>query len=215
MAETKPAPARRITPRKAAAAPGKAAAAVTERPRYTAKHMLTAELITGVLIVAVRAVADYEPQADGTLKGKIGHPKGQYGPLPILAGLIVSFFLLSFLAASGGTKAKVAVIAGGIIDLGLLMNSSDEFVKVSDTFTSFGTAKVPAGSWQTEGTVWGNPIQGAAPSGGLVPGRGGGVAPANPSGPLPIPKSGKCPPGYTKAQGQCWPNVQGGPPKSM
>src|SRR5690348_6152618 len=111
---------RQVTAGQAARAPGRGARAVTQRSgRYSGKHMLTAELIIGVIIVAVRAVADYEPQADGTVKGKVGHPKGQYGPLPILAGLVVTFFLLSFLAASGGTKAKLAVIAGGIVDLGL------------------------------------------------------------------------------------------------
>jgi hypothetical protein len=173
--------------------------------------MLTAELIIGVLIVGLRAVADYEPQADGTLKGKVGHPAGQYGPLPILAGLIVSFFLLSFLAASGGTKGKLAVIFGGIIDLGLLMNSADELKKVGGTFSTFGKAKTPPGSWQTTGTEAGAPIQGVLSSGGpggpTVPGLGGQPAPSNPSGPLPIPKSGVCPVGYTKAQGKCWPNA--------
>lgn len=204
---------RQVTPGQVAAAPGKAAAAVTQRDtRYSAKHMLTAELIAGVGIVGIRALADYEPQADGTLKGRIGHPKGQYGPLPILAGLIVAFFLLSFLAASGGLKAKLAVIAGAIIDLGLLMNSSAEFVKVSATFGEFGKAKTPPGSWMTSGTVFGTPIQGAAPGGGFVPGRGGGIAPANPTDPtIPVPKSGKCPPGFTKVGNQCIVNAQNNP----
>jgi hypothetical protein len=137
------------------------AARVTERQGgYSGKRMLTAELLVGVGIVAIRAVADYEPTADGTLKGKIGHPKGQYGPLPILAGLILTFFVLSFLAASGGTKAKVAVIAGAIIDLTLLMRSADEFTTVADTFGKLGHARKPAGSWQTSGTAFGEPIQG-------------------------------------------------------
>jgi hypothetical protein len=200
-----------VGPRDAATGAGKAAKAVTQREgRYSARGMLTAELVAGVLIVAVRAVADYEPQADGTLKGKVGHPKGQYGPLPVLAGLIVSFFLLSFLAASGGMKAKLAVIAGGILDLGLLLNSSAQFEKVSATFSTFGKAKTPPGAWVTSGTQFGAPIQDTGTNSGLVPGRSGGVAPSNPSGPLPVPASGKCPAGYTKAQGKCWPNVQGG-----
>jgi hypothetical protein len=188
--------------RRAAQAPGKAAGAVTRRGRYSAGHMLTAELIAGVIIVAVRAVADYEPQADGTLKGKVGHPKGQYGPLPVLAGLIVSFFLLSFLAASGGLKAKLAVIAGAIIDLGLLMNSSDEFVKVSSTFGTFGKAKLPAGSWQTEGTAAGEPISGTLPStggGGSGSGGGGGGLPKGaPPGAVPVGAGGSCPAGTIK-----------------
>jgi hypothetical protein len=141
-----------------------AARTVTERRSYSGRHMLTAELIAGIGIVAVRAVADYEPAADGTVKGKVSRPKGQYGPLPILAGLIVTFFVLSFLAASGGTKAKLAVIAGAVIDLALLMKSADEFTKVTDTFGKLGHARRPAGSWQTSGTAWGDPVEGGSGS---------------------------------------------------
>jgi hypothetical protein len=170
--------------------------------------MLTAELIAGILIVAVRAVADYEPQADGTLQGKIGHPKGQYGPLPVLAGLIISFFLLSFLAAGGGLKAKLAVIFGATIDLALLMKSSAEFEKVTATFGTFGKAKLPPGSWQTSGTAAGAPISGTLPApsgggGGTGSGGGGGKGgshiPAGfPSGTIPVPAGGQCPSGFSK-----------------
>jgi len=143
----------------------------TAAGRYSARGMLTAELLAGAGIVAIRAVADYEPQADGTLKGKIGHPSGQYGPLPILAGLIGTFFLLSFLAARGGTRAKVAVIGGGLIVLVLGMKSVDEMTKVSQTFGSFGKGKVPAGDWQTSGSQSGTPVQGTT-SGSSGPGSG-------------------------------------------
>jgi hypothetical protein len=168
--------------------------------------MLTAELIAGVLIVAIRAVADYEPQADGTLKGKVGHPKGQYGPLPILAGLVVSFFLLSFLAASGGLKGKLAVIAGGVIDLSLLMKSADEFTKVADTFGTFGKAKRPPGAWMTTGTPAGDPLAGGAAAG-LVPGGGGQPSPTHPKKPWHVTPGQKCPPGYTNVGGVCYPNI--------
>lgn len=164
-----------FTARDAAGRGRRAAELVTQRSGiYSGKRMLTAELLIGVGIVAVRAVADYEPQADGTLKGKVGHPKGQYGPLPTLAGLIVTFFLLSFLAASGGTKARLAVIAGAIIDLTLIMRSADEFTKVADTFGKLGHGRVPAGSWQTTGTAFGEPIQGSDSSSGSSGGGSGG-----------------------------------------
>lgn len=120
--------------------------------QYSGRGMLTAELLAGVGIVAIRAVEDYEPRADGTLKGTIGHPAGQYGPLPILAGLLTWFFLLSFLAARGGTRAKVAVIFGGLTDLVLAMKSMPHLEKVAATFSGFGTAKLPAGDWLTGGT---------------------------------------------------------------
>lgn len=132
--------------------------------RYSARGMLTAELLAGVGLVAIRAVEDYKPQQDGTLKGTIAHPSGQYGPLPILAGLLVWFFLLSFLAARGGTRAKVAVIAGGVTDLVLAMKSGTEITSVASTFSGFGTAKVPPGDWQTSGSIAGAPLSGGSTS---------------------------------------------------
>jgi hypothetical protein len=109
-------------------------------------HVLMAELLAGVVLVGIRAVADYEVRATGTLKGKIAHPKGQLGPLPVLAALIVSFFALSFLAAgSSGTRAKVAVAAGAVIDLALAMHSITEIDKVAKIFgTGFGKAPATA-----------------------------------------------------------------------
>jgi hypothetical protein len=199
------APAKPITPRQAAGKSLGAARTVTERRSYSGRHMLTAELLIGILIVAIRAVSDYEPQADGTVRGKVGHPEGQYGPLPILAGLIVTFFLLSFLAASGGLKAKLAVIAGGIIDLALLLKSGDEFTKVSATWGEFGKAKVPPGDWQTSGTIAGEPVSGTLPSD--SGGQGGATAPE--------PTNGKCPPGWLldRTTGKCVSDLITGPPK--
>lgn len=187
--------------------------AAGRRP-YSARGMLTAELLIGVGIVALRAVADYEPQQDGTLRGKVGHPKGQYGPLPVLAGLIMTFFLLSFLAARGGTRGKVGVIAGGLIVLVLAMKSTGEFETVATTFGSFGTARPPPGDWQTSGPQAGSPITGggvpASP-----PASGGGPPPG---GKITVPpKNGKCPKGYTYnsdikmclADGVNWPPAAG------
>ena len=58
------------------------ARAVTQRgTSYGPKHLLTAELLAGLVIVLVRLVADYDPVSDGTVKGKIGHPAGEYGPM--------------------------------------------------------------------------------------------------------------------------------------
>lgn len=204
---TQPAPARAAGTRRHRG-PLQAARTVTERRAYSGKHMLTAELLIGILIVAIRAVADYEPQADGTIRGKVGHPDGQYGPLPILAGLIVTFFFLSFLAASGGLKAKLAVIAGGIIDLALLLKSGDEFTKVSGTWGTFGKAQVPPGDWQTSGTIAGEPVSGTLPS----DSGSGGSQPSTP----PEPKDGKCPPGWLldRNTGKCVSDLITGPVKT-
>lgn len=186
-------------------AAGRGAKAVTRRGPVGAKHVLTAELIIGMIIVLVRVVADYEPQSDGTVKGKVGHPKGQYGPLPITAGLITTFFFLSFFVAKGGRWASTANAFGALIIVVLGMKSIDEVKTVTKTFPGWGTGVVPAGKWDTEGTPAGEPVQGS-----LVPGEGGGVAPSNPQGPAPKPHSGRCPPGWTDVGGRCYPNVQGG-----
>ncbi|MHB1595384.1 MAG: hypothetical protein ACYCO9_16375 [Streptosporangiaceae bacterium] len=171
------------------------------RSSYGAKHLLTAELLAGIGLVAIRAVADYQPNADGTLKGKIGHPQGEYGPLPTLAGLLVTFFLLSFLAAQGGTRAKVAVLFGALVDLVLAMKSASEFDKVANTFSTFGKAKTPPGKWQTKGAQAGSPLHGgvsfktsASASNGQITKPG---------------KNHKCPPGhhYDKAVNRCLPDI--------
>lgn len=182
--------------------------AAGRRP-YTARGMLTAELLIGVGIVALRAVADYAPQQDGTLRGKIGHPKGQYGPLPVLAGLIMTFFLLSFLAARGGTRAKVGVIAGGLIVLVLAMKSLDEFETVATTFGSFGTAKPPPGDWQTTGAQAGSPI--TSGGGTASPPGSGGTGSRKPFVPA---KNGKCPKGYTYNASADMCVINPGPPEA-
>lgn len=127
--------------------PGRAATAVTQRSgSYSGKGMLTTELLIGFVLVGVRIVADFEVQQDGTAAGKVLHKQGQYGPLPILAGLIGSFFFLSFLAAAGGTKAKIAVILGGIIITTLGVESFSEITKIAQTLGTVGTVVVPGAS---------------------------------------------------------------------
>ena len=113
----------------------------------------------------MRAIADYVPgnqgQPDeGTTKGSIsgltleqqqqteskGKPAGQLGPLPVLAAGFVVFFVLSFVAARGGTAAKIAAGAGLIIDLALLLKSMPELGTVSQAYAAgTGTAAAAAG----------------------------------------------------------------------
>ena len=136
-----------------ARAPGRAAAKVTQRSgTYSGKGILTAELLAGFALVLIRLVADYEVQEDGTVKGNVGHPAGQYGPLPILTGLIISFFFLSFLAVAGGTRAKIAGITGGCIILTLGVKSYTEIETVSRTFGSIGSV-TSSGTSGTENTA--------------------------------------------------------------
>jgi hypothetical protein len=98
---------------------GRAVATVQAGFAQGGQHALAAELLLFIGIVALRAVATYGPAP----KGGKDLPADQYGPLFILGNGFAVFFVLAFLAARGGTSAKVAVAGGAIIDLALLMKS--------------------------------------------------------------------------------------------
>jgi hypothetical protein len=107
------------------------------------QHALMAEFLLFAGIVGLRAVADYVPAeqgqpTEGTSKGAITPRTGQLGPLPVLAAGFVVFFVLSFLAARGGTWAKIAAAFGLVIDVALLMKSLPELDTVSKSFGNIG-----------------------------------------------------------------------------
>ena len=143
-------PARRLA-RAAAGTPR----AVTVRKG--GQHALMAEFLLFLGIVGMRAVADFVPgdqgqPTEGTSKGTVTPRSGQLGPLPILAAGFALFFVLSFLAARGGTWAKVAAAFGLVVDVALLMKSLPELNTVSQGFhnaTAQGTAGQTAGSPET------------------------------------------------------------------
>lgn len=117
---------------------------VTQRSSaYSGKGMLTAELLAGFLIVLVRIIADFDPESG---KGNVLHAQGTYGPLPICAGLILTFFALSLLAMGGGTRAKIAVIAGATVVIALALNSVTEFETIASSLGEIGQITVPAPS---------------------------------------------------------------------
>jgi len=145
-----------------ARAPGKVASAVTERKG--GQHALMAEFLLFAGIVALRAIADYVPAqqgqpSEGAGKGTVTPRTGQLGPLPVLAAGFVTFFILSFLAARGGTWAKVAAAFGLVIDITLLMRSLPELGTVSQSFT---VAKAQA--TQAQGQVLPTPTGTATPA---------------------------------------------------
>ena len=138
-----------------ASAPGRAASAITSAP-YSGKGLLAAELLIGFALVAIRLVADAEVADDGTtVKAKVLHQQGEYGPIPILIGLIITFFVLSFVAAGGGTRAKLAVIFGGIIITALAVNSYSQIQFIAGVFGSIGQISAPAPAGQM-GDIFGN-----------------------------------------------------------
>lgn len=143
-------------------APRTVATAVTVR--RGGQHALMAEFLAFTGIVALRAIADYVPgeqgqPTEGTSKGAITPRGSQPGPLATLAAGFVIFFILGFMAARGGTSARVAAMAGLIVDVVLLMNSLPELNTVSK---SFGNVRANAQA-QAEATIQPVGYQGTAP----------------------------------------------------
>lgn len=123
------------------------------------QHALMAEFLLFCGVVGLRAVADYVPEDQGAAKGEITPGAGQLGPLPILAAGFVFFFLMSFMAARGGTWAKVAAAAGLILDVALLLRSAPELEKVSGAF-----GNVAGTSTSTDNAASGPNNAGSAPT---------------------------------------------------
>lgn len=151
--------------------PGRFAQTVTMRGgTYSGKGTLAALLLVGFVIVAIRLVADAEVQDDGTtVKANVMHPQGELGPIPILAALIATFFVLSFVAVGGGLRAKLAVIMAGAIILTLGVRSLPEIKTVAGTFGKIGTIVAPAPTG-TLSSIFGDQGSGGAPGalGGLA-----------------------------------------------
>ena len=126
--------------------PGRVARGVTTRSgTYSGKGTLAALLLVGFVIVGIRLVADANVSDDGTtVKANVMHPQGELGPIPILAALIATFFVLSFVAIGGGVRAKLAVIMAGAIILTLGVRSLDEITAAGTTFGKIGTITAPA-----------------------------------------------------------------------
>lgn len=162
-----PAPSRarryRSSGRKAHSAAWFAAGRVTGRAgaQPATSHLLAAELLAGAVIVAIRALGDYQLTDEGTTRGTLNTPaNGGYGPFTVLAGLVASFFALSFLAAGGGKRAKAATAFGALIIVVLMIKSMDEIEIVGDyitaspasrTVTAAAFSSTAAQSW---GTAW-------------------------------------------------------------
>ena len=188
--------------------PGRAAAKVTQRD-YSGKGMLAGLLLIGFAIILVRSVADFEVSGDGSVKGNVLHPAGEYGPLTIAVGLIASFFFLSFLAIGGGTRAKIAVILGGCIVLTLGVKSYPEITKVGSVIGTIGTVVVPPASGTEEVGAVVTPLGNSSSSSGNA---GTPTNPQTPSGWTPVPntsnlevypQNGTCPSGWALTGGRC------------
>lgn len=124
-------------------------------------HLLAAELLAGAVIVAIRALGDYQLTDEGTQRGTLNTPSnGGYGPFTVLAGLIASFFALSFVAAGGGKRAKAATAFGALIILVLMIKSMDEieivggYITASPATRTVTAAAFSSNASQSWGTAW-------------------------------------------------------------
>ncbi|HEY1673328.1 MAG TPA: hypothetical protein VGG50_11480 [Streptosporangiaceae bacterium] len=125
-------------------------------------HLLTAQLLTGAVIVAIRALGDYQLTDSGTARGTLNAPgNGGYGPFTVLAGLIGAFFGLSFLASAGGRKARTAVAFGFLIIVMLLIKSMNEIEIVAGFITADPASRtVTAADYSSSATQpWGAAAQ--------------------------------------------------------
>jgi len=197
---------------KAVKAPSQIAGTVTKHGGPV-KAALAAELVTGFVILGIRVAGDFEVQSDGTVAGKVLHPSGQYGPLPVAVGLLGSFFILSLAAAGGGVRARVAAVFGALIIIMLGMNSATEINALSSTLGSIGKVAVPAASGAEPGGL------ATTASGGITAPASGGNAgtPANPQIPAAggwkavpnthnlevYPINGTCPAGWRLVNDRC------------
>jgi hypothetical protein len=129
--------ARYRAPRRSSArTPMRTAAKITAAGGSTS-GLLAAELLAGAALVMIRALGDYQLTDEGTARGTLNTPSnGGYGPFTVLAGLIGSFFALSFLAAGGGKRAKAASAFGALIIVVLMIKSMDEIEIVAKYITA-------------------------------------------------------------------------------
>lgn len=125
------------------------------------QNAVMAELLIAVIIVVMRAAADYVPAAGGAEKGDVTPKSGQLGPVATLAGILAVFFLLSFAAVRGGTAGRLAAIGGAVVDLALLLKSMPEITAVAQFFgppPAGQTAGPPGSGKKSGGAKKGKPV---------------------------------------------------------
>ena len=91
-------------------------------------------------MIALRAIADYVPANDQSKPGQDTPPVGAH-PLMMLSATIAVFFVLSIAARAHSQAGRVAIMFGGLMDLGLMANSQNELNTVSLWFASTSPTK--------------------------------------------------------------------------
>lgn len=103
--------------------------------RSPAEHTLVAEFLVALVIIIIRAVADYVPQGNGTEPGEEQPAKGAH-PLTMLAATLIVYFVLSVAARTHTFMSRAAVLFGLLMDLTLLTKSGPEMQTVANWFAN-------------------------------------------------------------------------------
>ena len=135
-------------------------------------HALMTEFVAVMLIIILRALADYVPADDESQPGDTTTPKG-LEPLPLAAAAIAAWFLLALVASMGRRASQAAVAFGALLLLALLFNSSAELGQTGTWISSLGNWKPEAPKQQQV-----TPL----PTGGGSSGSGGNPVTKNPKG---------------------------------
>lgn len=106
------------------------------------QHVVMMLYLVTMLVVLLRSIADYVPDADLSKPGKVNPNKG-LGPLPMAAAVSIWYFVLASLAVGGGRRGQVAVAFGSLTLIALLLNSSAELSTVEGWIANLGAPPSP------------------------------------------------------------------------
>lgn len=144
--------------------------------RSPSEHALVAEFLIALVIISIRAVADYVPQGGGSEPGQEQPAKGAH-PLTMLAATLIVYFVLALAARTHSFMSRAAVLFGLLMDLTLLTRSGPEMQIVANWFANRPNAASQTGG---QGSASGS---GSAQSGPFwVTSNGVVASPSKPSG---------------------------------
>jgi len=157
------------------------------------------EFVVALVIIGLRAIADYRPASDQSQPGSEKPLKG-LGPLPLTAATCFSWFILSSVAQKKGYTSYFAASFGALMLLVLLMNSSGELASVATWIDDLGGWSPAAPQAQTATPVESAPGTGQTTTPPATPEQNnppGWKAVPGTFGAEVYPVGGKCPSGWS------------------
>ena len=164
-----------------------------------ARGIVMLEFVVALVIIGLRAIADYRPASDQSQPGSEKPLKG-LGPLPLTAATCFSWFILSSVAQKKGYTSYFAASFGALMLLVLLMNSSGELASVATWIDDLGGWSPAAPQAQTATPVESAPGTGQTTTPPATPEQNnppGWKAVPGTFGAEVYPVGGKCPSGWS------------------